>query len=478
MAPIHIQKIARSAFYRIPGFSPARNTGHIRWSMSLDCTEAQDMTFILLTWLVITTVVAAGDHVVLQCVGELQVEEQRLQDDLQKPLSHWLTQLESHSADERERAVVVLKEAAGLVQDLHAFTAKKDSDSPLLFYRELSDRRQTFFADVSRARIAKRYAAQIRESLDQLIEMIEPLMQQQDVGFNARTTASILAQCIAVSFPDGTGIVRARRKLPTSLAADKLLEHFLGCTACTIPAGRSLHVVLLPELRRLSPETKLFLAREWEEAHEVHSADESGMANLRRFSLGLYATGILSGLVDRFQEEMPLFLETLKPEHPQLIRCASLACLATMQWEAEPALPAIHKLLDDDSPTIRHLAAMTIVNVQMEPGKSNELAIKAKMSDKQRAEFNRFAIEAAEEFLDDSLLDLVTPGHKHFSEELMSYFESGPEPSRRSMLRIIRVAGRNAWSLEPQVRMCLTSNDPLTREFAKKALKAILEEQR
>lgn len=431
------------------------------------------MRFVLTLCLLITAVIQGNSAFAQPDTG--QTAEKQLDADLQKPLDYWLAQIRSPVAQERDRAVQVLSTAAGLVQTLHMFHAKATSEA-MIRHPDFSEQRREFLADVNQVNTATRYVSQFQQSLDRMIEMLEPLLHEQNVGFNVRTAGSVLAHCIAVSYPDGSGIVRARRRLPEGYGADQLLEHLIFCTGLTMPREQTVHAVLIPEFRRLSPEMKVFLAEEWKRAHEGGDGGPTEPADLRHLSLGLYAMGILSSLSDRFQREMPLFLESLRPEHPQIIRCASIACLATMHWEAEPALPSLRKLLDDESITIRHLVAMAIVNIELDPGRTDELAKQVGMTEDQRAEFKKLAVEAKDEWLRDGSLDLVTPGHKDFSEECLQYFESGPESNKRMYLRIIRSEGPAAESFEPQIRKCLMSKDPLTQEFAEKALKAICQE--
>ncbi len=170
---------------------------------------------------------------------------------------------------------------------------------------------------------------------------------------------------------------------------------------------------------------------------------------------------------ERTQEELPIFIEALKPTHPNLIRRVALASLGELRWEAEPALPLITEILHDESPVVRQLAANVIVCIELEESRIPVLADRIRLAGDDRKQFVAHCTGVVKS-------ELRTLSDASFwKEQLESAFAARSSLSMRCVLRHIQHLGPDAIEMESQVHQCLADDDELTREFTKPVLRAI-----
>ncbi|APZ95174.1 hypothetical protein [Fuerstiella marisgermanici] len=380
--------------------------------------------------------------------------------DLVRLLSHWLRELSSAEEQKRSRAAKILKLAAGIVWDADVKSRLAASDH---IVPQAAPVWTDPFPDDLRAQLANCYRKEFRGSLDAMIQQFEQITTESEISDPA---VDALAICIAVSSPDGAGIIKARRALPPSIHADRLLWMLFVCTSQTMPETKPLHSVLVPELRKLSPQTHDLLEELWNEAVQDGSTPKS----LAHLGIGFLPVVTLSGISsrERTQEELPIFIEALKPKYPNFIRCVSLASLCELRWEAEPALPAIKEILDDESPLIRQFAATVIINIELEESRIPVLADRIMLKGDDRKQF----VERCTGLV-KSEMQILSDDISFWKDQLESAIAARSSPSKRYVLRHIQHLGPAAIEVESKVRQCLVDDDALAREFAKRALRAI-----
>ncbi len=392
--------------------------------------------------------------------------------DLGQPLDFWLNRLESKSATERQHAANVVNSAAGYVMEMYAERLAEGLPKPVGAVAIASPSETLSGMDPEVRSNTERFAKEFHDSEERMIRLLRPLLKKQGV-FNCRNEASALAFALAVSSPDGRGIINARKALQSGLRNDELLYQLVYTSPHIMPSDISLKSILLPALKSLSDETRIELERQWREAGEGVD-DRTQARDLRSLSLGFRSLVFGGALVARnqIQQELPLLIEALEPEYPQVLRCFSMACLGDLRSESEPALPRLSQMLNDESRTIRELAARVIIYIRMDPLLVDEFG-----------ELLNWSQEDRKELADDieherSAFDIgVVKGDSAVDSERRIYvtecLRRGLNHERRYVLRAIREFGANAGDLEALVRECLDDEEPLTRDFAKQALTAI-----
>jgi hypothetical protein len=392
--------------------------------------------------------------------------------DLGQPLDFWLNRLESKSSTERQHAANVVNSAAGYVMEMHAEHLAERLPKPVGVVPIASSSETLASTDREVRSNIERFATEFTDSESRMIRLLRPLMEQQEV-FHADNEASALAFALAVSSPDGRGIINARKTLPRGVRNDELLFQLVYTSPHIMPPDVSLKSILLPALKSLSDETRFELERQWQEAGEGVD-DRTQPRDLRSLSLGLLSPVFGGALASRnqIQQELPLLIEALEPEYPQVIRCFSMACLCDLRSESEPALPRLRQLLNDESRTIRGLAARVIIYVRTDQRLVDEFG-----------ELLNWSPEDRKELADDIELErsafehCVGAGDSAGESEMRRYvtecLRHGSHHERRYVLRAIREFGPKAGDLEALVRECLDDEEPLTRDFAKQALTAI-----
>ncbi len=394
-----------------------------------------------------------------------RAERIELDKQLGKPLTHWLSELASVDEDRKKQSIAVLEEVAGLVSF---------ADYELIADSERISAEEKFTADdipgsARRIALANQFRKELRESLPAMIRQLCQLISTEDSESHAEAVET-LATCITVAFPDGSGLVQARRELPPCMEADELIVLLFKYTALTLPADKTLHTIVIPETQKLSEETKTWLRAEWDRVKDKPRSEKP----LTEFGLGFAPMVLMAGMShrNRIFEEMPIFAECLKPEYPQLIRCASLACLGECSFFAESALPDIRKLLNDDSHLIRDLSARVVAALALDESELSGLADIAGLAGADRQEFIADFEEMIDSNFPDDMLALIEVLIHDEREESKGIIEL--KSTRLHALRCVRHFRSRARHLEPFVRERLSDQDDTIRKAAELAMKAIL----
>lgn len=388
-----------------------------------------------------------------------------LYEDLEKPLGFWLAELASSEIARRERARIVLAEAAGIV----IFADLKQIKTSWMLIEHLSFANEEIPGEEKITDLANRYRTEFRVSLDATIDQLAKSFTDKESPDRCEVIDS-LASCIAVSYPDGTGIIRARRRLPASFESDELICLFFRYSAWTIPADKPLHPIVISEIRELSDETNAWLDCEWDRVKDTPWAEKPFEGML----LGWVPMAVFSGGLSQrggALSELPLLTELIKSEYPELIRCASLVCLSEFSFFAEPVLPVIRELLTDEAPLIRRFAAEVVVCVAIDECDLEELADTAGIHGTERQEFiteSRETIDTEFSDIDLSIIEKVIRDEDEGDQGLIQL-----NSSKLISLRKIRHFRRRAQHLESFVRECLNDSDRAVRRSAELAIKAI-----
>ena len=383
---------------------------------------------------------------------------------LEKPLTHWLSEMASVDQNRKKQAITVLEEVAVIVS-LADYELIANPADILAVPRYTGD---DIPGPDQRLALANRYRRELREALPAMIRQLSELISAKDSESYAEAVET-LAACITVTFPDGSGLVRARRQLPRSMKSDQLIILLFRYTALTLPADKTLHAIVIPEIQNLSEETTTWLRSEWDRVKDKPRSEKP----LIQFSLGLASMVLMSGIShrNRIFEEMPIFTETLKPEYPQLIRCASLACLGEYSFFAESALPDVRRLLTDDSHLIRDLSARVVAVIALDEGELSELADIAGLEGAERQEFIADCSNEIDDNFGDGTLSWIEDLIRDEREESKGVIQL--KSTKLHVLRCVRHSRSRAKHLEPFVRECLHDQDDSIRKSAELAMTAI-----
>lgn len=394
-----------------------------------------------------------------------RAERIALDKQLGKPLTHWLSELASADQARKKQSIAVLQDVASLVSFVD-YKLIADSECMLAVPKFTGN---DIPSPARRVALANQYRKELRESLSAMIRQLSQLISTKDSESHAKAVET-LATCITVAFPDGSGLVQARRELPPCMEADALIILFFEYTALTLPADKSLHSIVVPETQKLSEETKTWLRAKWDRVKDKPRSEKP----LVEFGLGFAPMVLLTGISSRNRifEETPIFTEFLKPEYPQLIRCASLACLGECSFFAESALPDVRKLLNDDSYLIRDVAAKVVVALALDESELSELADITGLVGADRQEFIADSADMIDSNFGDGTLTVIEEFIRDEDEKFKGVIEL--KSTRLQVLRCVRHFRSRAKHLEPFVRECLNDQDDTIRIAAELALKAIL----
>lgn len=417
--------------------------------------------FACLIVLIASFTVSASGQQVYNLAGEditakLIAKEKAMRADLFKPFEHWMTELASPVKARRIRAAAVLQRAAGIVRqsDIEAL----ELEDVMLSVGVTGD---DVISEADEMKLADRFRREFRAALPRMIELLKTSVASGE-SLLYGGPADGLSHCIAASWPDGRGIVQARRQLQPSCSSDQLIHLLIQFTAFTMPDNKTLHPLVIHETRRLCPETRRQLATAW-------NAVESEKKDLPSLGLGFAPMVVLPGIIhrDATQKELPLFIELVKPRYPQAVRCLSLVCLDQLGAEAERVLPAIRELVTDESKVLREIAARVVLSIEADESKIEPLADQLRLEGKVRNQF----IDDAREIIvqtrprDDEL--------EYAADTYRETLKGKHGGMKRDALRQIRFHGPRARHLRPAVEEASRDSDAETRRLAKLALQAI-----
>ena len=174
---------------------------------------------------------------------------------------------------------------------------------------------------------------------------------------------------------------------------------------------------------------------------------------------------------DRTSMEIPFLLEVTPAEFPKRWRLTAIAALFTLEDEAQRAVPALRKLLDDDDPLIRQFAGLAIVHITGDPAEIAPI-VKAMSLDKQES---RKFLDEANSFVkhkkDVSRMNREN-GREHvlFEVSMLNHRNSFHQ---RQAIRMLGEIGPEAKVAVPELKKLLKSKDEDTRTAAAAAIKKI-----
>ncbi|MBC7818805.1 MAG: HEAT repeat domain-containing protein [Planctomycetaceae bacterium] len=175
--------------------------------------------------------------------------------------------------------------------------------------------------------------------------------------------------------------------------------------------------------------------------------------------------------------EVPYLVQIASGKFLTAFRLLAIATLGEMEEDAKPAVPVLRKLLRDEQPIIRQVAAYSLLQIEKDPKQVTELVQILGWTGKERTRFEEMAELILHE--DDQTIERFKNGDQSEDETVayINMLKHGNGVVKRGILRLLAKLGPAVASAKPAVREALNDPNEDTRKLAAMALKSIESEK-
>lgn len=314
-------------------------------------------------------------------------------------------------------------------------------------------------------------ARRLRDETEPLLPKLIDALSSDDA--TVRTSATYALAAIGPKARAALPILKRRWLAITANSSDDNYEVLMLALVRLVPVDEPVLPILQAGMRRLQDECGAALALELT-PECLHSIGN-----------GTFYLSCMLANANRTVQEVPHLIEMAERPTPIAMRLFALGILENFGPEARDAIPALRRLLTDESEAVRICAGGALVVVENDRRRVKEIAASLRTSPEHEAAFLDGAhlhFEQQDQMLaslrsvakdvssDDAIL---AEEAAYFIHHYVVGMNSSEGATRRQYIDALRQIGPPARSAVPQLIVLARDADAFTREYAQAALRAI-----